>query len=94
MPFKYDISDELIEKLKKIYKKNKVMYETIMKKIEEITSRDQISIDFYKNLRNDLSDYKRIHIMKSFVLMFKVYREKNFILFDDFDHHDNIYKKK
>lgn len=34
---------------------------------------------------------KRVHIDTHFVLTFNVNKEKNFILFVDFDHHDNIY---
>ncbi|HNV01485.1 MAG TPA: addiction module toxin RelE [archaeon] len=94
MPFQYDISDELESLLKKMYKKNKQTYEAIMNKIDEIASRDNTTIDFYKNLQNELKEYKRVHIMKSFVLLFKVYKEKNFILFDKFSHHDEIYEKK
>ncbi|MBU0760810.1 MAG: hypothetical protein KJ858_03910 [Nanoarchaeota archaeon] len=47
-----------------------------------------------KNLRYDLSEFKRVHIEKHFVLTFKVSIRDNFILFVDFDHHDNIYKRK
>jgi mRNA-degrading endonuclease RelE of RelBE toxin-antitoxin system len=93
MTFKYDFSDSLIETLKLIYKKDKKLYTSIFKKVEEIVSRDLITIDFYKNLRYDLKEYKRVHVMKSFVLLFKVYKTKNLILFERLDHHDNIYKK-
>ena len=94
MSFKYDFSDELEETLTKLYKKDRKRYEAIMKKTEEIASRDSDTIEFYKNLRHDEKEYKRVHIDKSFVLLFKVFKEKNFILFDRFDHHDNIYKRK
>ncbi len=94
MPFKYDFSDELEETLTKLYKKDRKRYEAIMKKVEEIASRDLNTIDFYKNLRHDEKESKRVHIDKSFVLLFKVFKEKNFILFDRFDHHNNIYKRK
>jgi len=94
MPFKYDFSDELEETLAKLYKKDRKRYEAIMKKAEEISSRDSDTIEFYKNLRHEEKEYKRVHIDKSFVLLFKVFKEKNFILFDRFDHHDNIYKRK
>jgi len=40
-----------------------------------------------------MKDQKRVHIDKSFVLTFKYFKEKKYILFQDFDHHDNIYKK-
>jgi YafQ family addiction module toxin component len=93
MSFDYDFTDSLEEILKKIYKKDKTMYESILKKIDEIVSRDLTTIDFYKNLWSDLKEYKRVHIMKSFVLLFKVYKKKNFLLFVRLDHHDNIYNK-
>lgn len=92
MAFKYDFSDELEEILTKLFKKDKNTYEALMKKIEEIASRNESTIEFYKNLRHDLKEYKRVHIAKSFVLLFKVFKKEKFILFDRFDHHDNIYK--
>jgi len=93
MTFKYDFTESLEATLKQIYKKDKIMYESVFKKIDEIVSRDFTTIDFYKNLRHDLKEYKRVHIMKSFVLLFKVFKEKNFILFVRLDHHDNVYNK-
>jgi len=92
MSYKYDVSVHLEDTLKVIYKKDRTLYHAILKKIEEIASRDNTTIDFYKNLRNDLKEYKRVHVMKSFVLLFKVYKAEEFILSDRIDHHDNIYK--
>lgn len=94
MAFKYDFSDELEEVLTKLYKKDKKRYEAILKKAEEIASRDETTIDFYKNTKYDLKEFKRVHIDKSFVLLFKVFKEKKFILFDKFGHHDEIYKRR
>ena len=92
--FDFNLSDELKLIIKKLVKKDKKKVEVINKKIKEIISCDQQSILHYKNLRNDLSEYRRVHIMGSFVLIFKVYLQDNFILFVDFDHHDKVYKKK
>jgi len=94
VPFKYDFSDELEATLEKLFKKDRKRYEAIMKKAEEVASRDLATVEFYKNLKYDKKEYKRVHIDKSFVLMFKIFKEKKFILFDKFDHHDNIYKRK
>ncbi len=93
MPLEYGIDPGLKEKLKKLFKKDKTRYEILMKKIDQIISLDENTIQHYKNLRHDLSDRKRVHIDKSFVLTFSFDRKKKFILFLDFDHHDNIYKK-
>lgn len=93
MPLEHDFHPDLKEIIKKLFKKDKSRYEILMKKIEQIVSSDDFTIEHYKNLRHDLSDRKRVHIDKSFVLTFKYDKAKKFILFEDFDHHDNICKK-
>ena len=93
MPFDYDLTDELKSIIKKLGKKDPNRMEIIHKKIKQIISSDETTIEHYKNLRRDLKDRKRVHIDKSFVLTFKYDRDKKFILFLDFDHHDNIYEK-
>lgn len=89
--FGFDLSDELKLVLRKLSKKDRKKVEIIQKKIREIISSDHQSIDHYKNLRNDMKHLKRVHIDTHFVLTFRVDKEKNFILFVDFDHHDNVY---
>ena len=89
--FDFDLSDELKIKIRKILKKDKEKVEIINKKIKEIVNNDSNSIERYKNLRHELKNFKRVHIDKQFVLIFKVDKENNFILFEDFDHHDKIY---
>lgn len=89
--FDFSLSDELKFKLSKLAKKDKKKVEIINKKIREIINRDKDTIQHYKNLRYDLSEFKRVHIDDHFVLTFKVDLSKNFILFVDFDHHDKIY---
>ncbi|MBS3166387.1 addiction module toxin RelE [Candidatus Woesearchaeota archaeon] len=89
--FDFDCSDELKLVLRKLSKKDKKKVEIINKKIKEIVNSDHQSIDHYKNLREGMKHLKRVHIDKHFVLTFSVNKEKNFILFVDFEHHDNIY---
>jgi mRNA-degrading endonuclease RelE of RelBE toxin-antitoxin system len=85
---KFDIKPELEKKLIKIFKKDKLIYERIMKKIEEvITSGD---LEHYKNLRKNMKESKRVHI-GHFVLVFSYNKSNDFVSFEDFDHHDNIY---
>ena len=81
----YKLSDYLLKRLKKLAKKDKVLYEAVMKKIEQIVNVDP---DHYKNLKYDLKEEKRVHI-GHFVLTFMLKEGK--IFFEDFDHHDNIY---
>lgn len=89
--FDFDLTDELKIILRKLSKKDRKRVEMISRKIREIINNDRQSIDRYKNLQQDLKHLKRVHIDNHFVLTFSVDKEKNFILFVEFDHHDNIY---
>lgn len=91
--FTFDLSDELRITLAKLSKKDRFRAAIVYKKIEQIVSCDEKTIDHYKNLRHDLSDFKRVHIDKSFVLLFKVSKKDGHIIFTKLDHHDNIYKR-
>lgn len=92
--FSFDLSNELKIKIRKLAKKDKKRVQLLNKKIRQIINNDVYSIDRFKNLRYDLKQFKRVHIDKSFVLIFKVDKKNKFILFEDLDHHDNIYKTK
>ena len=89
--FEFDLSDGLKLKIRKLLKKDRKKAEIINKKIKEIVGSDAATIDHYKNLRRDLKEYKRVHINTHFVLTFKVDKQRNFILFVDFEHHDKAY---
>jgi len=88
--YNFCVSEEFKIKLSKISKKNKALYEQIIKKIEEIIN--SWDIEHYKNLRHDMKDSKRVHI-GHFVLVFKFNKQENVIRFEDFDHHDKIYER-
>jgi len=47
-------------------------------------------VKHYKNLQYNMKDLKRVHI-GSFVLVFRYDVTNDFIYFEDFDHHDNIF---
>ncbi|MEK6868126.1 MAG: hypothetical protein AABX98_04870 [Nanoarchaeota archaeon] len=89
--FDYGFTDELKTIIKQLNKKDRKKSLIIAKKVEEIINNDISTIDRYKNLRSPLHHLKRVHIDKHFVLTFNVSKEKNFILFVDFDHHDSVY---
>ena len=89
----HDFSETLKEKMKKLFKKDRRRYWILLKKIEEIISSDEFAIERYKNLRHDLSDQKRVHVDKSFVLTFNYDKGLKRIMFLDFDHHDRIYRR-
>ncbi|MBI4016827.1 MAG: hypothetical protein HY363_03990 [Candidatus Aenigmarchaeota archaeon] len=89
--FDFDIGDELKLKIRTLLKKDKKKAEIIHKKIKEIINNGSESIDRYKNLKYELKHLKRVHIDKHFVLTFTVDKQKNHILFLEFDHHDRVY---
>ena len=79
-----------IEKLLgKLKQKDPALFRAVQKKINQIAELDEATVMHFKNLRKDLSDYKRVHVKKSFILMFKI--EGDTIIFDKFRHHDNAY---
>ena len=86
----YEINPELRQILNRLSKKDKSLWEQVLKKIDEIINCSDV--EHYKNLRHDMKDKKRVQI-GHFVLVFKFNKTANLIEFDDFDHHDNIYKE-
>jgi len=88
--YSYEVKPNLQKILKKLSKKDKILYEQIVKKIEEIINSN--NVEHYKNLRDNMKDSKRVHI-GHFVLIFSFDKNRNLISFEDFEHHDNVYKK-
>ena len=84
------ISEELQRKLTKLCRKNKSLYEQVLRKIGEVTNSSDV--EHYKNLKYNMRDSKRVHI-GNFVLVFQYDQKSNMVNFDDFDHHDKIYNK-
>ncbi|MBI2663962.1 hypothetical protein HYX10_01320 [Candidatus Woesearchaeota archaeon] len=85
----FDIKPGLKKKLVKLSKKDKVSYEAVMKKIQEVIESPDVG--HYKNVRYDMKDSKRVHI-GHFVLVFSYDKAKDFVSFEDYDHHDDIYE--
>jgi len=83
-------SEYLLKLMKKLSKKDKSLYEKLLNKINEI--KNSYNVGHYKNLRHDMKNSKRAHI-GHFVLIFQHNKNTNTINFDDFNHHDRIYKK-
>ncbi len=88
----FSIEEGLKKTISRLCRKDKVTYEILMKKMEEITHCDDIN--HYKNLRRPLQEFKRAHIRGSFVLIFKHNPSKDKVLFYYFDHHDYVYERK
>ncbi len=85
---KIDISG-ISKDLKKLKSKDSVLFTRVQKKIKQIAAAD-VFIDHLKNLRHDLSDFKRVQV-GSFVLFFR--HEQDTIIFCKFKHHDDAYRR-
>lgn len=85
----FEISENLKEILIKLSKKDKSLYEQLFKKMNEI--KNSYSVEHYKNLRYNMKDSKSAYV-GHFVIVFQYNKTTDTIRFDDFDHHDNIYK--
>ena len=90
MPYKFEIKPKLEKKLKKIEKKDPVMFKAARDKIEEIIKNPR----HYKPLRYDMKGLRRVQLEKSFVLVFEIDEEAKMVRFLDLGHHDEIYRKK
>ena len=83
-----EIKEEADRIFSKLAKKNPPQLRIIHKKIAEIRERPF----GYKFLRTPLHGFNRVHIDRSFVLVFKVDHEQKLIVIYYFDHHDFIYQ--
>ncbi len=90
MSFKFIIAPKLQTLFRKIGKKDKALAIAIDKKIKQIIACDEVSIQHFKNLMHNSSEYRRVQI-GSFVLFFRV--EGNKIVFERFEHHDKAYRR-
>tara|TARA_Y100000310_G_C20696701_1_gene826220 strand:- start:1976 stop:2239 length:264 start_codon:yes stop_codon:yes gene_type:complete len=85
--YSYKIRSKLEKSLQKLSKKNPKQSRIIKHKVQEIC----INPHRYKNLRKPLQNLKRVHIDKSFVLLFSIDDKQKLVIIEDLDHHDNIY---
>ncbi|MFA6022922.1 MAG: type II toxin-antitoxin system RelE/ParE family toxin [Candidatus Pacearchaeota archaeon] len=82
-----EVSELADRKFYKIAKKNKVLFEAITKKIEEL----KINPEHFKPLRGNMKGERRIHF-GHFVLTFEIDYLRGIVRILDFDHHDKIYE--
>jgi YafQ family addiction module toxin component len=86
--YSYEISRHLERDLEKIQKKDKERFEILLNKMSEILDNPHR----FKPLRHDMKGLRRVHIDKSFVLVFEIVEPENKVIFWDFAHHDGVYR--
>lgn len=85
----YNVYNRLIvdEKFKKLAKKNPKQLEIITKKLQQILEDPYR----FKPLSNVMKGTRRVHIDKSFVLVYSIDENTKTVILEDYNHHDNIY---
>jgi len=71
----------------KLSKRNPKQLKIILKKIDQILKNPF----HFKPLRGDMHGARRVHIDKSFVLIYEIEEERKKVRILDYDHHDKIY---
>ena len=89
--YQYKIQPHLQKILINLFKKDFETRERVLKKIQEIINSNDV--EHYKNLRFPLQHLKRVQIGEK-VLVFNFDKKNQLISFENFDHHDRIYKKR
>jgi YafQ family addiction module toxin component len=85
--YKLLIKGKLSKELKKLNKKNHVLFEAVFKKADEICINPQ----HYKNLNYPLNKYKRVHIDSNFVLCFSVDEKAKTVILVKLAHRKDAY---
>ncbi|MFH0927302.1 MAG: type II toxin-antitoxin system mRNA interferase toxin, RelE/StbE family [Candidatus Micrarchaeota archaeon] len=87
MAYSLFISEELDARFKKMAKKDRKMLERINNKAKEILKNPH----HFKPLRGDMAGSRRVHIEKSFVLIFDIDEKASLVRLLDFEHHEKVY---
>ena len=91
--FTFDTSDGLEETMAKLEKKDPVCLLALNKKIRQIVSCDEKTIEHYQDSGYDLTGLKHVHIASSFVLFFRVFQKEKHVVFDRLEHHDKAFRR-
>lgn len=84
MTYNIEFSSQFEKSIKKLKKKDKILFNQIQKKLIDIVQNPER----YKTLGNVFAGYRRLHF-GSYVLIYKI--EKNVIRIISLDYHDKAY---
>jgi len=77
--------DEIFSKLAKKNPKQMIIIE---KKVEQILANPH----HFKPLRAPMQNLRRVHVGKSFVLVYSIDEERKLVTIEDYAHHDEVYQ--
>jgi len=82
-----DLREKIKEKFHKMEKKENKQLQMINKKILQIREDPHR----FKPLSNAMKGQRRVHIDKSFVLVYSIDENTKTVILEDYDHHDKVY---
>jgi len=88
MSYSLFIEEKCKKRIEKATSKNSEFKKALENKIKHILENPY---DF-KPLRKPLQNKRRVHILKSFVLIYDIIEETKTVRLLEINHHDNIYK--
>ncbi|MBI4919633.1 type II toxin-antitoxin system mRNA interferase toxin, RelE/StbE family [archaeon] len=87
MKYHLQVSEYVDDIFQKLSKRNRKQLEIINKKINKILEDPH----HFKPLRGDMKGSRRVHIDKSFVLIYEIDENSKTVNLIDYDHHDKVY---
>ena len=85
--YSLEIDEKLLEKFRKLNHKDKKQLREISNKVEQILENPH----HFKQLEAIMRHFHRVHVDRSFVLVYSIDEDKNVVTLHEYDHHDNIY---
>lgn len=73
----------------KLSKKDPLQFQILKKKIKNILENPYQ----FKPLRGDMKGRRRVHVGKSFVLVYGILEDEKIVKLIDYEHHDKIYRR-
>jgi YafQ family addiction module toxin component len=87
MKYNLEVAEHIHKKFKKIFKKDRKQLEIVNRKVDQI----RLNPYQFKPLRGDMHGSWRVHIDKSFVLIYEIDEKRRTVRILDYDHHDKVY---
>ncbi len=86
-PYELKVRKHLDKIFAKMAKRERYNLEIIYKKLAEVCENPEK----FKPLSSPMQNLRRVHVLKSFVLVFSIDESTHTVWVEDYDHHDNIY---
>lgn len=87
MSYTIEISEELDKIFFKLSRKDKTQFGILTKKIQHILENPYQ----FKPLKENMKGLRRVHIGKSFVLIYEILENEKIVRLVNYEHHDKVY---